>query len=89
MLFDPFLSEALTCVHLLSYASLTFGCANVRPARARLYAMALESDELWKTRAAPVHSVLSLDLSPFDRLMQVLYDMIQSRQKNLSSNKSK
>lgn len=71
MLFDPFLSDAFTCVQLLRYASLSLDCANVRPARVRLYAMALETEDLWKTRAAPVRSTLGLDLSSFDRLMQV------------------
>lgn len=49
---------------------LVDGVTEILPRKAHLYAIAIEMKDLWKIRA-PVHSTQEIDLSVFDKLIEV------------------
>lgn len=49
---------------------LADGVTRILPEKAHLYAVAIEMKDLWKIRA-PVHSTQGIDLTIFDKLIEV------------------
>lgn len=56
---------------ILQEGLLADGVTKILPGKAHVYAIAIEMKDLWKIRA-PVHKTQEIDLSIFDKLIDVI-----------------